>query len=74
MVWVCTHEAGAKKKKMRVCVTYVLPQYKLIGCQGIKSMTFIRIDDMYNVSPLIRIGIQDISSLGQYKETPPGPH
>ena len=26
----------------------VLPQYKLIGCHGIKSMTFIRVDEMYN--------------------------
>ena len=44
----------------------VLPQYKLIGCHGIKSMTLIRVDDMYNVSPLSWKGTPDISSLGPY--------
>ena len=33
------------------------------GCHGIKSMTLIRVDDMYNVSPLSWIDTPDISAL-----------
>ena len=29
-----------------------VPPYKLIGCHGINSMTLIKVDDMYDVSPL----------------------
>ena len=53
-------------KKLRVRVAQCPPPYKLIGCHGIKSTTLIRVDDMYNVSPLSWIGTPDISSLGPY--------
>ena len=47
-------------------VTQCPPQYKLIGCYRINSMTLIRDDDIQNVSPLSWIGTPDISSLGPY--------
>ena len=43
---------GTGVKKLRVRVTQCPPQYKVIGCHGIKSMTLIKLGDMYNVSPL----------------------
>ena len=42
------------------------PQYKLIGCHRINSMTLITVDDMSNVSPLGSIVTPVISSLGPY--------
>ena len=41
-------------------------QYKVVGCHGKNSMTLIRVDDMYKVSPLSWIGTTDISALGPY--------
>ena len=39
-------------KKLRIRVVLCPPQYKLIGCHRINSMTLFKVDDMYNASPL----------------------
>ena len=59
-------DSGVKKLRVRVTQCPPPPAYKLIGCHGIKSMTLIKVDNMYNVSPLSWIGTPVFSLLGPY--------
>ena len=58
----CHFFSGVKKLRVRVIPSP--PSIQTNRCHWISSMILIRVDDMYNVSPLSCIGTPNISSLG----------
>ena len=49
---VNAHVSQTRCKEIEsLCVIQCPPQYKLIRCHGLNSMTLIKVDDIYNVSP-----------------------
>ena len=64
--FIKVHSTYRCKEIESLCDSMSPPQYKLVGCHGINSMTLVRVDDMYIVSPLSWIGTPDISTLEHY--------